>query len=161
MLLFWWKWKTSVESMGLHFSMLFTIDCAVNRTWICWKGWMEHGSIETEHGSSDQNMDPLKWSMDLVKGTWILLFHLKWNIDLKFLRAVCPSSIWLGQLLSVLAIVLHVEVHFWICPYACPGFDPLCFSSWPLLHSGIKPQCRSLYYGLILGLGQSKFLKLF
>ena len=47
-LLFWWKWKASVESMGFYFSMLFTSDCTVHRTWICWP---EHGSLETEHGS--------------------------------------------------------------------------------------------------------------
>ena len=56
LLLFWWKWKASVKSMGFSFAVLFTSDCAVHRTYICWP---EHGSIEMKHGSGE-------WSMDLV-----------------------------------------------------------------------------------------------
>ena len=67
---------------------------------------------------------------------------------------VCPSFIQLSWLSSILANVFHVEVHFWIGPRTCPGFNPLCFPLWPLLHLEFEPQCRSVCYGLILGLCQ-------
>ena len=102
-LLFWWKWKASVGSMGFYLSMLFTSDCAMHRTWIC---WLEHGSIETEHESGE-------WNMDLV-----VPFQIEHGSQI--IKDGLSSSVWSVRLL------FHMEVHF----------------------------CRSLCYGLILGLCQ-------
>ena len=94
-------------------------------------------------------MNLLKWNMDLVNKRWILLLHLKWIMDLKFYSMVWLSSVW-SFLLS-----FHMEAHFWIGPHACLGFDPWFFPLQPWLHLGFKPQCRSICYGLILGLCHS------
>ena len=115
--------------MGFHFSMLFVSDFAVHRTWSC---WLEHGSIETDHGFGERNIY-LVVLYEMEDGSQVLKDGL---------FVIC---------LVGLAIILCGS-SFLNYPCTCLGFDPRFFPSQPWLHLGFKPWCRSLCYGLTLGL---------